>query len=89
MMTTARMMITSAKLSPCMTASTPLIAAAASRMIIIGSAIWPKKRLIRDSLAGSFSLFLPCASSRFWASALLRPFSELSSSARTASFSSQ
>ena len=89
MMTTARMMITSAKLSPCTTDNTPLIAAAASRMMIMGSASWARKRLISGSFFPSASLFLPFLASRASASAAVSPSAVLCTSASTAAASSQ
>ena len=84
-MTTNRMMITSAKLSFSTTASTALMAAAASRMIIMGSAICWKNRLIRESFLASSSLFLPFLTRRSSASAAVKPCSQESTSRNTAS----
>lgn len=86
MITTARMMITSAKLSPSTTASTPLMAAAASRMMIMGSVICWKNRLSRESFFPSASLFRPFFSSRAAASAALSPVSVLPGLAQYALF---
>ena len=88
-MTTARIMITSAKLSFSTTASTPLISAAASRMMIMGSAICSKKRRIRDLPGASASRFLPFASRRRAASSALRPSAVVDSWFNVVSVSSQ
>ena len=89
MMTTARMMITSEKLSFSTTARTPLMAAAASRMRIMGSAICSKKRRIRGFPFSAFRRFFPFFSSRRRASSVVRPFSVVSSDCSTVSFSLQ
>ena len=67
---TAMMMMTSAKPSPSgpKTLVMALIAAAAMRMIIIGSAICAKKRFMSESFFSAASSFLPSRSSRFAAS---------------------
>ncbi len=86
-MTTKRMMMESAKLSLEKKEVTPEMAAAASNMMIMGSAIWAKKRLTRESLGASASRFLPSAASLRSASSEVSPLWEEDISARTASLS--
>ena len=68
---------------------TALIAAATSRMIIMGSAICLKNWLIREGFFAASSSFLPSRSRRPAASSALRPFSLLPTSRSTLSASSQ
>ena len=82
MHTTARMMMTSAKLSPEMTAVTALTAAAHSKMIIMGSASCSSSLRHTGVFLPSASLLGPCCARRPAASASLRPPAALESACR-------
>ena len=72
--TTATMMITSANSPVCSTSvKTKLTAAATNKMMIIGSVSCFRNFTNNDVFFASASLFLPFASKRFFASALVNP----------------
>ena len=79
MMTTSKMMMTSAKLSCAYALVTAETSAAASSTRIIGSASWAKKRLTTDGFGGSSSTLCPSRASRSSACACVSPSGVLSS----------